>query len=258
VGSLPGWPMAGRPLVHREGPPGSPSAPVDEHRCAPTGSVGSIGVGPRGATAAQSTGRQGDRRGRPLGCAGWARLRKMQWQRQPAIGGSRSMGAALHRTITDHSGQQRSAGRAGQHTFPRVFRGRPMTQIVSRTEEVAWASVRAGTVPQRARAGSGGHQRSHGLKQQAARLPAPAIGCRKPQISLRPLRSLIGKFRGSAAENRRRREPTYFCGIPLQTGPSHPRRTRQTCSIAHTNQTKKPRSHPSLRGVADWTRLQPF
>jgi hypothetical protein len=55
-----------------------------------------------------------------------------------------------------------------------------------------------------------------------------------------------------------RRTPTYFCGIPLQTGPSHPRRTRQRDCISHPNQTKKPPGHPSLRGAADSSRLPPF
>jgi hypothetical protein len=55
-----------------------------------------------------------------------------------------------------------------------------------------------------------------------------------------------------------RREPTYFCGILRQTGLSHPRRTRQPCSISHTNQTKKPPCHPTLHGATDSSSIQPF
>jgi hypothetical protein len=53
--------------------------------------------------------------------------------------------------------------------------------------------------------GRRGHRRSptsHGLKQQAAPLPAQAIGMLQAKISVRSPRSLTGKFRRSAAEDR--------------------------------------------------------
>jgi hypothetical protein len=45
-------------------------------------------------------------------------------------------GAAYHRKITDNSGKRRSVDRAGQQPFPSVLPARPITRIVSRTEEV--------------------------------------------------------------------------------------------------------------------------
>jgi hypothetical protein len=51
-------------------------------------------------------------------------------------------GAAHHRNTTDNSGERRSAGRAGQQPFPSVRPGRPITRIVSRTDEVARVPVR--------------------------------------------------------------------------------------------------------------------
>ncbi len=63
---------------------------------------------------------------------------------------------------------------------------------------------------------------------------------------------------GSAAENRWRREPPYFCGNCAPDWTESPRRTHQPGCISHPNQTKKPPSHPSLRGAADSSRLPPF
>jgi hypothetical protein len=44
-------------------------------------------------------------------------------------------GAAHYRKATDNSGKRRSADRPGQQRFPSVRPGRPITRIVSRTEE---------------------------------------------------------------------------------------------------------------------------
>jgi hypothetical protein len=62
--------------------------------------------------------------------------RQVQWAAaaSPTIPAGRA-GAADHRQATDNSGEQRSADRAGQHPFPSVRPGRPITRIVSRTEE---------------------------------------------------------------------------------------------------------------------------
>jgi transposase len=54
-----------------------------------------------------------------------------------ARGQAASPGAAHHRKTTDNSGERRSADPAGQQPFPSIRPGRPMTRIVSRTEEVA-------------------------------------------------------------------------------------------------------------------------
>ena len=151
--------------------------------------------------------------------------------------------ATNDRTVADNSGHHRLVIRPAHRAFPPSAAGRRGPPGLSRTEEVAWASIRAGVC---AATGTRGHRRSptlHGLKQQ---------------ISLRSPRSLTRKFRGPLLRTVGRRTPTYFCGIPLQIGPSHPRRTRQTCSIAHPNQTKNPPGHPSLRGAADSSRLPPL
>ena len=87
---------------------------------------------------------------------------------------ARDPGATSHRKITDNSGHWRLTDPTAQPSLSVIIAGRPSTRVLSRTEEVAWASIRAGSVPQRARAGIGGHQRSHGLTQQAAHLPAHA------------------------------------------------------------------------------------
>jgi hypothetical protein len=170
---------------------------------------------------------------------------------------ARDPGATSHRKITDNSGHWRLTDPTAQPSLSVIIAGRPSTRVLSRTEEVAWASIRAGSVPQRARAGIGGHQRSHGLTQQAAHLPAHATWMLQAanQLAVPEVIDIPG---GPLLRTVGKRGPTYFYGIPLQTGPSHPRRTRQTCSIAPTNQTKNPPGHPSLRGAADRSRLQPL
>jgi hypothetical protein len=109
--------------------------------------------------------------------------------------------------------------------------------------------------------GRRGHRRSptsHGLNQQVARLPAQAIGMLQAKISVRSPRSLTGKFRGPLLRTVGRNEPTYFCGNGAPDWTESPRRARQPGCISHPNQTKKPPSHPSLRGAADSSILQPF
>ena len=128
----------------------------------------------------------------------------------------------------------------------------------SRTEEVAWASIRAGSVPQRARAGIGGHQRPHGLKQQVTRLPAQAIGMLQAANQRAVPEVVDREVPGPLLRTIGRSEPTYFCGITLQTGPSHPRRTRQTGCISPPQPAKKAPGHPNLCGAADSSRRPPF
>jgi hypothetical protein len=72
--------------------------------------------------------------------------------------------ATLHPSVRDNSGYWRVADTPAQQLYSSGITGHPTTPVLSRTEEVAWASIRAGSVPQRARAGIGGHQRSQGLK----------------------------------------------------------------------------------------------
>jgi hypothetical protein len=64
--------------------------------------------------------------------------------------------------------------------------------------------------------------------------------------------------RPSGSRTSGRSEPTYFCGNCAPDWTESPRRTHQLGCISHPNQTKKPPSHPSLRGAADSSRLQPF
>ena len=118
-------------------------------------------------------------------------------------------GATPDRIPADNTGKQRSGIFTGQWRHRASCPGSHNRPTLSRTEEVAWASIRAGSVPQRARAGIGGHQRSQGSNSRPPTFRLTQFGGCKQQISLRSPRSLTGKFRGSAAENRREKR-TYL------------------------------------------------
>jgi hypothetical protein len=108
-------------------------------------------------------------------------------------------GAAHHRKATDNSGERRSADRAGQQPAPECSPRSSEHRIVSRTEEVAWASVRAGSVSQRSSTGMGGHQRSStvqrnrrsralrlkqlGERRREVQIVVPKVGVGVPSIS---------------------------------------------------------------------------
>jgi hypothetical protein len=86
-------------------------------------------------------------------------------------------GAAHYRKAWDNSGERRSVDRAGQQPFASVRPGRPITSIVSRTEEVTWGLGPRWSVSQQ----SHGHQRSPRVtdrseEPQVAYLPAQAAG----------------------------------------------------------------------------------
>jgi hypothetical protein len=61
--------------------------------------------------------------------------RQVQWATaaSPTIPAGRT-GAADHRKTMDNRGERRSADRAGQHPFPSVRPGRPITRDCPRTE----------------------------------------------------------------------------------------------------------------------------
>jgi hypothetical protein len=63
----------------------------------------------------------------------------------------------------------------------------------------------------------------------------------------------------SAATNRRQQRPPYFYRILSadQTEPPFAKLAKRCC-ISRTNQTKKLRRDPSLRGAADSSSIRPF
>ena len=130
------------------------------------------------------------------------------------------------------TGQNR-LGLAGRRHCPRL----------SRTEEVAWASIRVGSVPQRARAGIGGHQRHMRSSSRSPAFRLKQEGCCKQQISLRSPRSLTGKFRGPLLTTVGEENLLTSAEVALQTRPSHP--------AEHTNQAAyrtptRPRNRPAI------------
>jgi hypothetical protein len=97
----------------------------------------------------------------PRGGGGWPRRRRCGGTARVLVGRCNGLrlrlplsqrgrvGAADHRKATDNSGERRSADRAGQQAFSSVRPGRPITRIVSRTEEVRGSNPLTSTPQQR-------------------------------------------------------------------------------------------------------------